>query len=516
MGHAKTKKDLNKIYRSRQSGRTDIEELLASNFNPDRQELSVIVVPTVGVPPTEGLTPTVLSPEQLTKPLETQSSSEPSLLAIPTEGTTRPEGVPTTEGLTSSVGVTPTVVESSTVGETILAEREIWPERIATPSVVILPAVEETPSVGGTDVWNLSSDGPKTGQAGPTEVVPPTVGGSLSYEKLPETTRPTIALPTVGVAPTDRNKAPNEIAAQWISMASGKLYEAGRVKRIDIAQHSLSMGENHLYQALWAMHRTDFFRLQFESKQLRRFSAGYDVLARVGRLNEKSIRDLLPKLKAKKVLVEIEEADPAARKGKTYEVYSYQQILQRQREAGLCFVVNNGKAVEFATPYSTRPVSGMPTDSPAVPPTVGATPTVGDYPTESVGEHPTLTVGQTPTLLDKTKQNRQTTSPADLAERIEQLIPGIDQGAINRIWREGREMVSDATVEEILFFLEERARIVFRNRRLENPTGLLLSSIGDWLTERRVFARRKQQAEDAAELERITADIEKNLHGGWE
>ena len=422
MGRSNSKRRATEtIYRSRQSGRTDIEELLGPNFNPDQQT----VQPTEQVSPSVGRTPSASLLPSLSKLLKEASKDVPSVGESPTAV------------VSPSVHVTPTLPNERSedsrpsVGPSCLAE-----EGINRPAVII-PVTK----------ISFAEDG--------------TVGKPAL--KMPS------APPTVGVSSTVRDMAPSEIATEWVSMNSGKSYPASRVKRIDIAQHSMSMGENHLYQALWVMHRTEYFRLLFESKQLRRFSAGYDVLARVGRLNEKSIRELLPKLKQKLVISEIAEADPMTRKGKTYEVFSYQQILARQREAGLCFVVNNGKAVEFAVPQQQMTVGATPTVSMAVMPSVGVTSPEGQAPTDSVGESPSLSVGASPTLLDKEGQLLKQTSsslgkrsewhtaeersiaqsyqrresaddpiPAALVEGIRQIVPFIDDEAVSLLWRQCR------------------------------------------------------------------------------
>jgi hypothetical protein len=71
--------------------------------------------------------------------------------------------------------------------------------------------------------------------------------------------------------------------------------------------------------------------------------------------------------------------------------------------------------------------------------------------------------------------------------------------------------VPDATPEEVRHFFGERAHKVFRNRRVESPVGLLLSSIADWFVERRVLLRREDQRRAAEEyeiLKRQMADLE--------
>jgi hypothetical protein len=97
--------------------------------------------------------------------------------------------------------------------------------------------------------------------------------------------------------------------------------------------------------------------------------------------------------------------------------------------------------------------------------------------------------------------------PPEFARVMDQQIT-LDDGALRRLWRGARSIVADATGEEIYSFFNERAQTVYRNRKLDNPTGLMLSSISDWFPERRVLQRRKalrDEAEQAVDIQRELA-----------
>jgi len=88
--------------------------------------------------------------------------------------------------------------------------------------------------------------------------------------------------------------------------------------------------------------------------------------------------------------------------------------------------------------------------------------------------------------------------PLEFAEQMDQEA-NLDEGALRRIWQGTRAIVPDATVEEVRVFFKRRALEVYRNRKLDNPTGLMLSTIADWFPRRRVIERR--EAIDAANKE---------------
>ncbi len=95
--------------------------------------------------------------------------------------------------------------------------------------------------------------------------------------------------------------------------------------------------------------------------------------------------------------------------------------------------------------------------------------------------------------------------------RIMDAFVELDENALRRLWREAWQIVPDATPEEVRHDFGERAHKVFRNRRVESPVGLLLSSIADWFVKRRVLQRREEQrcaAEKYEVLKRQLAEVE--------
>jgi hypothetical protein len=102
-----------------------------------------------------------------------------------------------------------------------------------------------------------------------------------------------------------------------------------------------------------------------------------------------------------------------------------------------------------------------------------------------------------------TAANRPEEFPPEFARLMDAECP-LDDGALRRLWQGARAIVPDATAEEIRDFFHQRAMTVYRNRKLENPTGLMLSSIRDWFPQRRVIAWR----EELREQKRLNADFE--------
>ena len=114
-------------------------------------------------------------------------------------------------------------------------------------------------------------------------------------------------------------------------------------------------------------------------------------------------------------------------------------------------------------------------------------------------------------LRNLSKESSSTTAPSDEPpEEFFELMSheiDLDDGVWRRIWKEARAIVPDATPEEIRFFFRDKARQVFRNRRLENPTGVILSSLAQWFTRRRVMQRRAEAQKAAEELAAMEEEV---------
>jgi hypothetical protein len=96
--------------------------------------------------------------------------------------------------------------------------------------------------------------------------------------------------------------------------------------------------------------------------------------------------------------------------------------------------------------------------------------------------------------------------PPDLARLMDEEV-SLDDGALRRLWHETRRIIANATPEEIRLFFHQRA--LYRNRKLDNPTGLMLTTVRDWFPQRRVLERReavRQSKEEVAALQKAIAD----------
>ena len=311
------------------------------------------------VAPTEGDTTAVGGPRStsqslgmgIMQPAPFSSESDlpqvsSSLNARTAEVLSPSEGVPTSE-VVSQAGQNVCDVSTESEPQSPGGQPVPFPSRSnsSTEPSIGSPAEVGIPSVGVTHIRD-------EGQASLDHITPPisvgdtpTVIDTLSVGSsrlLGETI-------TVGASPTG--------IAGWKTV-DGIVYEAHRAQRVSAARDSLGLGEERVYQTLWQATESDGVHPEGEGTKI--FSLGYDRIAHLVRLNEKSVRILLPKLIGKKVLEIVAAENSAAQTGRTYRVFSEEKVLERQRAAHLLFVVKNGRAVEFVHPVISPTVGVSP------------------------------------------------------------------------------------------------------------------------------------------------------------
>jgi hypothetical protein len=292
----------------------------------------------------------------------------------------------------------------------------------------------------------------------------------------------------VGVSPTVQG-------ADWVSLLTGSSYEAKRVQRVAVAQQSMSLGEERVYQAIW--HARPGEGVIQINRRVKSFSMGYDRLARLTRLNEKSIRDIIPKLIYKKILEIVKREDSWSRTGRTYHIYSYEEILDRQRAAELCYVVKNGRAVEFVRNIDLR----VPVSTVGQTPTVGAAPTVPSTTTATVGDPGPAAVGHTPTPLDN---DRQSSHSSSLVRTALSQYTTVDDAAIRRIINACKNYAPDCTENEIAHFIHEKSVFVtMRGSSIKNPMGHFIATVPPCFEGETFRLYRQKQTAERATTENV-------------
>ncbi len=133
--------------------------------------------------------------------------------------------------------------------------------------------------------------------------------------------------------------------SMFLAEQLGTLFPAARVHRIRLAQDALSHVEEKVYDLLWGVknQNRDSYRLSEFSLQR---------IANEGRLNIKTVRELLPRLVDKGFIGIEREADVRRNRPTQYRVWSYGEVLADQRSRNRLWFVKTGKGVFYARPVS--------------------------------------------------------------------------------------------------------------------------------------------------------------------
>lgn len=456
---------------------------------------AVVESPAVPVAPTEGKKPTVgdiatAKRASLTRPIEgvsppagqTSTVGDTDLrirasLTRPIEGVSPPAGQTATVGVLPShkeAGDPPTVGESNPVAATHSQPTD-YKSDSNEPSVGVSSSVDEKPDAGDL----------------PTEGDLPTVGGVVTWKSPASSSR------SGGQKVTTAGHSATVGVTQWVD-AHGATYESRKVLRVQIAQHCMTLGEERFYQSVWHAREADGVRRDGPRSKV--FSMGYDRLAKLVRLDEKSVRQLIPKLVAKRVLEVLANEDSSARIGRTYRIFNYDEILERQQAENMLFVIKKGRAVEFVWPVGETAV---------VRPTVGVSPTVGM--TSSVGYDEPAELA----WVKASGNEEPETSPVQQA--LSQYATA-DGEAARMIAAGARRNAPDATTEEIVHFIHEKGRLA-RAGKMANPLAYLLVYVpkcfaGDGFRRFRQELRQARLMEEAA-ARQAREDLAQ-LRGEWQ
>ena len=408
---------------------------------------------------------------------------------------------------TTTVDDISTVDVSSTVVELNIADRRAIAGKSA-KTVNNAAGGEEKGTLSVSQQNEISRNIPSSPATSIPSSIPNRSSVNTRLREVASTVDTTSTVDAARISFLNLGRRPCELGAVWVSLSSRQTYEARKVQWVNIAQQSMTVGQERFYEAIWKAKSDYRFHIELVNRTQKRFRCGYDILARVTRIADRNVQKNIPHLVQKKILYSHADFDSCSRKGTSYDIFSYEEILRRQRAAGLCYIVKNGPGIEFAVPLGWTSNSPLTVD---IPSTVDESSTIDIPSTGAVDGMSTITVDAASTPLDKNISNRQTTTaPPDLHEKLELFVPGIDAGAVERIWRESREVVIDIQTEEIAFWFEQRARMVYKNRALINPLGLLLSSIKDWITQRKVSNRRNQLRELAEEEQRVRQQLDED------
>lgn len=254
------------------------------------------------------------------------------------------------------------------------------------------------------------------------------------------------------------------------------VWQNRKIRKCVLAQDAHSQGEDALFSAMWSAAKPD----PADPTGSRTLRIGYAELAQKSRMHRSNVRINIGGLRAKLAIEVLDEHDSRDVTPRTYRLYSFKEILERRRVAGLEYVIRK-KSVVFVTE------TGESLPLPGLPKTNNRRPRAADGSAE---------------VRTSTKQE---TSPEQLDLDVRQISDAmsqhwpVDQAAAQQLLRQCRGVRRDAEIDEIVFFVNEKLQIALTNPSIKNPTGLILATVPQCF-EGSTFEEFRRRRNDALRL----------------
>lgn len=241
-----------------------------------------------------------------------------------------------------------------------------------------------------------------------------------------------------------------------------------KVRRCVLAQDGHSLGEEAIYQVLWRSGRPE--STDPNSSRTVRMGAA-DVGIKVN-MAKKNVRQNIAKLYEKLALEILEDFETMSSQARLYRIFSYKQILERRRAAGLEFVLRN-KGVVFCSRDGADLVA-----SPAYVKTPGDETSIRPAPPKKrrVPLPFDARPAQAPLPPAAPVEQSEDADLIEVSQALNRYWP-VDQPAAVQLIRACRKVRPDARADEITFFVREKLELARQNRSITNPTGLILSTV---------------------------------------
>jgi hypothetical protein len=308
------------------------------------------------------------------------------------------------------------------------------------------------------------------------------------------------------------NRAGTESLIGQRGMLIGSISSQNRkIRKCKLMQDAHSAGEEHLYGILWAAGKID----PAYPAGSRTVRMGYAELADRARMHKTNVRLNIVSLKAKLAIDILDEHNSRDLVPRLYRIFSFKEILERRKAAGLEYVIRQ-KNVVFVTPTGeVIPLDGLTKTAKTRRSTIRPQVPVSDslpLGSSASGGQPRED-SRDQTALQKDKKMWPEFDVQPLSQALNRYWP-VDEAAAHQLFRACRRVRPDAQADEIVFFVEEKSEMIRGNRNITNPTGLILATVPQCF-EGRTFEefrrRRNEHLRLAAEEEARKREQEKEM-----
>jgi hypothetical protein len=298
----------------------------------------------------------------------------------------------------------------------------------------------------------------------------------FSLPRNPESIPALNLTPGVNVEPTP-NISPGKI-----------LKRSFPIRQMKLAQDAHSRAEQAVYQKLWETAKP-------LDEVSRRITIGFGEMGRLVGLSESNARINTRMLIAKLAIEEHASYNCERGTGRTYRIFTYQEILNRRKQAGLTRYQRRTLAVVFVD-EKDQPINLLVRLRPDLNLIEAAGLTLGGVTglklTSESG--PNLEGKPGPNLGPLFREELRKQLPKEptttLRTLLQTVLPTFDDTAVEQLWTDCRCQVPDVSAEEVAA-LFERKLPESRSRSIENPNGFLLRSVARSCTSAAIAALRQ-------------------------
>jgi hypothetical protein len=241
-----------------------------------------------------------------------------------------------------------------------------------------------------------------------------------------------------------------------------------KIRKCVLAQDGHSLGEEAIYQILWRTGKSE--NMDPNGSRTNRIGAA-EISYKVN-MAKKNVRQNISRLFEKLAFEIIENFETMNSRARLYRVFSYKQILERRRAAGMLYVVRN-KGVVFCNEDGTELhlTPGM-VSSPGVETNIRPAPSKKRR-KSSASAKPSANP------MAEFRSDAGGTDSRDLQTVVSALNRywTVDEAAALQLLRDCRHVRADANADEIAFFVREKLEMARSNRNIINPTGLILATV---------------------------------------
>jgi len=233
-------------------------------------------------------------------------------------------------------------------------------------------------------------------------------------------------------------------------------------------------------------------------------SVSMDDLAEAAVMHRTNVRNNLKGLITKLAIEQTKERNMHQLAPRTYHGFTFRQILERRRTAGMEWVVRSRGVVFVPTAEVEKTLRSESLRSDSSPEAESlqseSLPSVGSESHQALRSesHPS-------SLLDRHALGKTSSSEVSplVCNAIINVLGMIDDDAVALVIRKCRQHAPDASDEEIAELAAFQCRRILRMRNVDNPVGLLIQQLPKYF-EGEPFARyRREKAEEAKRLEEV-------------